>query len=608
MAKDTLGRPLDLSTPEGREIYRHSTSHIMATAIQALHPDAQFTIGPPTNEGEKYGGVGFYYDIDLERKITPDDFPAIEAKMREVIAANHPFERREVSRSEAGDFFRKAGQRYKLEILESIPEGDTLTLYQDGPFTDLCRGPHVERTGVIKAFKVMMVAGAYWRGDVKNKMLQRLYGVAFASQKELDLYLHNLEEAERRDHRKIGQELDLFSMSDEYGPGLIFWHPKGARLRNTIERFWYDAHFAGGYDVVYTPHIAKEKLWQTSGHLDFYADRMYAAMPIDETNYRLKPMNCPFHIRIYKTRIRSYRELPLRWAELGTVYRYEQSGELHGLKRVRGFTQDDAHIFCMPEQLESEIRRVLDFVLYILRSFGFDEYEVFLSTRPEKSVGSDEGWEHATAALRGALDASGLAYGIDSGEGVFYGPKIDIKIKDNIGRAWQCSTIQVDFNLPERFDMTYKGSDGREHRPIMIHRALLGSFERFFGCLIEHYAGAFPTWLAPVQAVVVPVTATEHPAARALAESFTAAGIRTQADETDEKLGFRIRRGATQKIPYMLVLGGREAENGSVSVRSRELGDLGSWPVAELREALLREIGERSNRSTMKREVVNHEH
>ncbi len=608
MAKDTHGREIDLATPEGREIYRHSTSHIMATAIQALHPDAKFTIGPPTQEGEKYGGVGFYYDIDLARRLSTDDLPAIEEKMREVIAANHAFERREVSRDEAIAFFKGIGQDYKVEIIESIPAGEALTLYRDGPFTDLCRGPHVERTGAIKAFKLMTVAGAYWRGDVRNKMLQRVYGVAFPTQKELDAYLHALEEAERRDHRRIGQDLDLFSVSDEYGPGLIFWHPKGARLRNTIERFWYDAHFAGGYDVVYTPHIAKEKLWETSGHLDFYADRMYAPMTIDETNYRLKPMNCPFHIRIYKNRIRSYRELPLRWAELGTVYRYEQSGELHGLKRVRGFTQDDAHLFCAPEQIESEVRRVLEFVLYILRTFGFTEYDVALSTRPEHSVGSDEGWERATSALKAAADGSGLRYGIDPGEGVFYGPKIDIKIKDSIGRAWQCSTIQVDFNLPERFDMTYKGSDGREHRPIMIHRALLGSFERFFGCLIEHYAGAFPTWLAPVQAAILPVTAADRDAAARAAGQLAAAEIRAHVDDTDEKLGFRIRRAEMQKIPYMLVLGSREAEGGTVSVRSRERGDLGSWPLARLRDALAKEIAERATHSQLTKEVVDHEH
>jgi threonyl-tRNA synthetase len=608
VAKDTEGRALDLRTPEGREIYRHSTSHIMATALQALYPETKFTIGPPTKEGEKYGGVGFYYDIDLDQKITPEDFPRIEKKMRGVIAADFPFLREEISRDAALERFRANGQSYKVEIIESIPAGETLSLYRDGDFVDLCRGPHVERTGVIKAFKLMMIAGAYWRGDVKNKMLQRLYGVAFPTQEELDDYLHKLEEAEKRDHRKIGQELDLFSTSDDYGPGLIFWHPKGARLRNTIERFWFDAHFAGGYEVVYTPHIAKEKLWDTSGHLGFYADRMYAPMEIDEINYRLKPMNCPFHIRIYKNRMRSYRELPLRWAELGTVYRYEQSGELHGLKRVRGFTQDDAHLFCTPEQLEPEIRRVLDFVLYILRTFGFTEYEIFLSTRPEHSVGSDEGWEHATAALRGALDASGLAYSIDPGEGVFYGPKIDIKIKDNLDRAWQCSTIQVDFNLPERFDMTFKGSDGKEHRPIMIHRALMGSMERFFGCLIEHYAGAFPTWLAPVQAAVLPVTDRDSEIGARLVEKLNAAGIRAEIDAADEKLGFRIRRAQTQKIPYMLVLGSREAESGTVSVRSRELGDLGSRAIDDVIALLSREIDERALRSLFEKEVVGHQH
>lgn len=606
--KDTLGRAIDLATPEGREIYRHSASHIMATALQALYPETKFTIGPPTKEGEKFGGVGFYYDIDLDQKLTPEDFPRIEKKMRGVIAANFPFVREEISRDAALARFRDNGQNYKVEIIESIPAGDTLSLYTDGEFTDLCRGPHVERTGAIKAFKLMTIAGAYWRGDVKNKMLQRLYGVAFPTQEELDDYLHKLEEAERRDHRRIGQELELFSTSDDYGPGLIFWHPKGARLRNTIERFWFDAHFEGGYEVVYTPHIAKENLWETSGHLGFYADRMYAPMEIDKIHYRLKPMNCPFHIRIYKHRIRSYRELPLRWAELGTVYRYEQSGELHGLKRVRGFTQDDAHIFCAPDQLESEIRRVLDFVLYILRTFGFTEYEMYLSTRPETSVGSDSGWEHATAALRGALEASGLAYSIDPGEGVFYGPKIDIKIKDNLDRAWQCSTIQVDFNLPERFDMTFKGSDGKEHRPIMIHRALMGSMERFFGCLIEHYAGAFPAWLAPVQAIVLPVTEKDAEAGAKLVERLTASGIRAALDAADEKLGFRIRHAQTQKIPYMLVLGSREAESGAVSVRSRDLGELGSLPVADVTAMISREISERALHSLFQKEVVDHQH
>ncbi|MFH1277799.1 MAG: threonine--tRNA ligase [Candidatus Eisenbacteria bacterium] len=575
------------------ETYRHSTSHLMASAIERIYPGVKFAIGPPTREGEKFGGVGFYYDLDMERTLTPEDFPRVEETMREMIAENLPYLRREVTREEAIDLFREKGQDYKVELLKEIPEGETISLYAHGDFVDLCRGPHLGSTGEIRSFRLLSVAGAYWRGDERNKMLQRIYGVAFAGDEELEAYLGKLEEAEKRDHRRLGKELDLFSVDERYGPGLIFWHVKGARIRNEIERFWYDEHFKNGYDVLYTPHLAKQHLWETSGHMDFYKDRMYSPMDIDGTNYIVKPMNCPFHIHVYGSRLRSYRDLPLRWAELGTVYRYEQSGELHGLKRVRGFTQDDAHLFCTPETLEAEIERVLGFTLHMLRTFGFDEFDVYLSTRPEKSVGGDDDWEKATGALREALERSGLDYDEDPGEGVFYGPKIDVKIRDSLGRSWQCSTIQVDFNLPERFDMSYRGSDGKDHRPIMIHRALLGSFERFFACLVEHYAGAFPVWLAPEQARILPVTDGQNDFARAVEEELRAGGVRATVDDANEKLGNKIRKGREERVPYLLVTGGREAEAGAVSVRHRSEGEQGVFSVSEFLERIRGEIDRR---------------
>jgi threonyl-tRNA synthetase len=575
------------------EVYRHSTSHLMASAIEKLYPGVKFAIGPPTHEGEKFGGVGFYYDLDLDRAISPDDFPRIEAEMRSMVSDDLPFTREEVSRESAIALFRSRGQDYKVEMLREIPDGETISLYRHGDFVDLCRGPHLSRTGEIRSFRLLAVAGAYWRGDEKNRMLQRIYGVAFPDDGSMEAYLARLEEAEKRDHRKLGKELDLFSADDRYGPGLIFWHAKGARIRNEIERFWYDEHFRNGYDVLYTPHLAKQRLWEVSGHMDFYRDRMYSPMDIDGTNYIVKPMNCPFHIHVYKSRLRSYRELPLRWAELGTVYRYEQSGELHGLKRVRGFTQDDAHVFCTPETLREEIRRVLDFSLYMLRTLGFAEFDVYLSTRPEKSVGSDSEWEAATTALREALDSSALAYSVDPGEGVFYGPKIDIKIRDSLGRSWQCSTIQVDFNLPERFDLEYRGADGSVHRPIMIHRALLGSFERFFACLVEHYAGAFPTWLAPEQARLLPVSEKETSYARRVEEALRAAGIRAHVDDANETLGNKIRKGREERVPYLLILGGREAAAGTISVRKRGEGEQGVLQVEEFIRRIRGEIDRR---------------
>ena len=563
------------------ETLRHSAAHIMAAALCRLYPHVQLDIGPSTEEG-------FYYDIDLAHRIAPEDFAAIEAEMRRLIAADLPFERLEVPREEAARLF--AGQRYKLERLADIPGGETISLYRCGDFTDLCRGPHVARTGAIGAVKLVSVAGSYYRGDEKNPMLQRLYGMAAASQAELDAALARQEEARRRDHRKVGRELDLYSISDTIGPGLALWHPKGARIRVAIEDYWRREHFRAGYEMVFTPHVGRAALWETSGHLGFYRESMYPAMTVTEEEghaaahaeqYFVKPMNCPFHIEIYKSRRWSYRDLPLRWAELGTVYRFEKEGVRHGLLRVRGFTQDDAHIFCTPEQIEAEIRRTLAFALGILRRFGFTEITAFLATRPEKSVGLPARWEQATAALESALKAEGLAYARDEGGGAFYGPKIDLKIRDALGRPWQLSTIQFDFNEPERFQMAYVGEDGQEHQPYMVHRALLGSLERFFGILIEHYAGAFPLWLAPEQVRVLPLSDKQLDYARRVAGELQAGDVRVTVDEAADKLGAKIRRAQLEKIPYMLVVGGREAEAGVVAVRSRETGDQGTVPLAD---------------------------
>ena len=563
------------------ETLRHSAAHIMAAALCRLYPHVQLDIGPSTEEG-------FYYDIDLAHRIAPEDFAAIEAEMRRLIAADLPFERLEVPREEAARLF--AGQRYKLERLADIPGGETISLYRCGDFTDLCRGPHVARTGAIGAVKLVSVAGSYYRGDEKNPMLQRLYGMAASSPAELDAALARQEEARRRDHRKVGRELDLYSISDMIGPGLALWHPKGARIRVAIEDYWRREHFRAGYEMVFTPHVGRAALWETSGHLGFYRESMYPAMTVTEEEghaaahaeqYFVKPMNCPFHIEIYKSRRWSYRDLPLRWAELGTVYRFEKEGVRHGLLRVRGFTQDDAHIFCTPEQIEAEIRRTLAFALGILRRFGFTEITAFLATRPEKSVGLPARWEQATAALESALKAEGLAYARDEGGGAFYGPKIDLKIRDALGRPWQLSTIQFDFNEPERFQMSYIGEDGQEHQPYMVHRALLGSLERFFGILIEHYAGAFPLWLAPEQVRVLPLSDKQLDYARRVAGELQAGDVRVTVDEAADKLGAKIRRAQLEKIPYMLVVGGREAEAGVVAVRSRETGDQGTVPLAD---------------------------
>ena len=563
------------------ETIRHSAAHVMAHAVRNLFPGVKIAIGPAIEEG-------FYYDFDVKEPFTPDDLGKISAEMTNVIAAGREFVRKEISRDEALGLF--ADEPYKLELIRELPEGEVISVYEEGDFVDLCRGPHVANAGDIKTFKLLRTSGAYWRGDERNPMLQRIYGVAFPTPQELDDYLKMLEEAEKRDHRRLGKDLELFSIDDEVGPGLVLWHPKGALIRTIIEDYWRREHYGGGYEIIYTPHIARQDLWATSGHLDFFAEGMYGPMEVEGAPYRIRPMNCPFHLAIYKSRIRSYREMPIRWAELGTVYRYERSGTLHGLIRVRGFTQDDAHILCTPDQLDSEITRVLDFVIMILSRFGFNEYGIYLSTRPEHYVGEPEGWEKATAALRYALEAKGFSYRVDEGGGAFYGPKIDVKIKTALGREEQCSTIQVDFNEPERFDITYVGQDNAHHRPIMIHRALLGSLERFFAVLIEHYAGAFPLWLAPVQAVVIAIADRHVPYAEKVAADLRAKGFRVQVDDRNEKTGFKIREAQIQKIPYMLIVGDREQESGSVSVRSRAEGDKGAVDVADFIKTLQDEL------------------
>jgi threonyl-tRNA synthetase len=541
------------------EIMRHSASHVMAEAVQSLFPDAKFGIGPAIE-------AGFYYDFDLPRPLNPDDLSLIENKMKEIIAANGSFTRREVNKEEARRLF--AAQPYKLELIDELPD-EKVSLYQQGSFLDLCRGPHVNATGEIKAFKLINVAGAYWRGDEHRPMLQRIYAVAFETQEALEEHLNRLEEAARRDHRKLGRELDLFSIQDEFGPGLVLWHPKGAVIRRAIEDFWKDEHVKRGYDIVYTPHIARMDLWKTSGHLEFYQDYLYSPMDVEGQKYILKPMNCLGHILIYKTKIRSYRELPIRYAELGTVYRYERSGVLHGLSRVRGFTQDDAHIFCRLDQLEDEVFGVLDLALFMIDTFGFHNYQLLLSTRPEKYAGTIQVWDEATETLRQALERSKLAYEIDPGEGVFYGPKIDIKFESALGKAWQGPTIQVDFNLPPRFDVTYIGEDGQEHSVVMVHRTVLGSMERFLATLLEHYGGAFPVWLAPVQVRIIPVADRHLEYAHKLEDELKGEGIRAEVDTRAERINPKIRQAQLDKIPYMLVVGDKEVETDTISIRLR---------------------------------------
>jgi len=548
---------------------RHSASHVMAEAVLEMFPEGKTAIGPPIEDG-------FYYDFDLPRPLTLEDLAQIETRVQERIADDVPFARQELARDEALELF--ADQPYKVELIQELPAGEAISIYTHGNFADLCAGPHVDRTGQIGVVKLLNVAGAYWRGDETKPMLQRIYGTAWENEEQLEHYLWLQEEAARRDHRKLGKDLDLFSIHEVGGAGLVCWHPKGALIKRFIEKFWYEEHDRGGYELVATPHIGKGELWAISGHLDFYRENMYSPMDIDGIDYYVKPMNCPYHILIYKTRLHSYRELPLRWAELGTVYRYERSGVLHGLLRVRGFTIDDAHIICTPDQVEDEIMGVYNFSMDMLIAFGFQDFDIYLATRPKegKAVGEPAHWDQAIESLRRALDARGLPYQMDEGGGAFYGPKIDIKVKDALGRPWQCTTIQFDFNLPERFDMTYIGEDGREHRPYMVHRALLGSLERFFGTLIEHYGGAFPVWLSPVQAAIIPIADRHVDYARQVQAQLREGGIRAEVDESGDRMQAKIRNAQLQKVPYMLVIGDREVENHTVAVRLRTEKNLGA--------------------------------
>lgn len=584
---------------EESELYkiRHSAAHVMAQAVSELFEpgQAKIAIGPPIENG-------FYYDFDLPRQLTLDDFEAIEKRMRQIIGGNHKFGRKEVSADEARAQFKD--QPYKLELIDGLDKGGAdeygnpimekpvISFYTHDTFTDLCRGPHVEHTGKINpsAFKLMSIAGAYWRGDAERPQLQRVYGTAWKTAKELEEHLWKLEEAKKRDHRKLGKELDLFSVSDDVGPGLILWHPKGAMIRVLVEDFSRQAHLKNGYEWVFSPHIGRSYLWETSGHLGFYKENMYSPMDIEGEDYYAKPMNCPFHIQIYKSHMRSYRDLPKRYAEYGTVYRYERSGVLHGLTRVRGFTQDDAHIFCRPDQVEDEISRALDFSLYILRKMGLTDFKAYLATRPEKYVGEVADWDMATEALRRAVEKASVPYEMDEGGGAFYGPKIDLKVNDALGREWQLSTIQFDFNLPERFGLEYVGEDGQPHRPYMVHRALLGSMERFFGVLIEHFTGAFPVWLSPVQAMIIPIADRHVEYANKVAEQLKAEGFRVEVDSRSERMQAKIRDAQLQKIPYMLVAGDKEAEAGAVAVRLRSGEDLKAKPLAEVIEMMKKAV------------------
>ncbi|MFC2024859.1 threonine--tRNA ligase [Chloroflexota bacterium] len=577
--KEKIGKDEEL------EIIRHSAAHVMAEAVQSMFPDAKFGIGPIIENG-------FYYDFGLPRSFIPDDLPHIEGKMREIIASGSPFIREEVTKDEARKLF--AAQPYKLELIDEIPE-EKVVVYRQGSFVDLCRGPHVRSTGEIGAFKLVSIAGAYWRGDEKRPMLQRIYGTVYRTQEQLDDYIRRLEELEARDHRRLNKQLNLYLAPDEIGGGLIIYGPKAGRIRAIVEEFWRQEHFANGYELLYTPHIGLSKLWEKSGHLDFYQENMYSPIDIEGQQYYLKPMNCPFHLLAYKSQLRSYRDLPLRWAELGTVYRYERSGVLFGLLRTRGFTQDDAHIICTPEQVEAEIAEVFRFSIHMWKAFGFEKYKVYLSTRPEKAIGMEEQWHQAEEVLRKILDSEGVDYAVDEGGGAFYGPKIDIKIEDALGREWQMTTIQFDFNLPERFDMVYTGKDGLEHRPYMIHRALLGAWERFFGLLIEHYAGAFPVWLTPVQVMVIPVADRHLDYTRKLEAELRSEGVRVKVDARSERMNLKIREAQLEKIPYMLVIGDKEVANSTVSVRLRSGEQLPAQSIDGFKKGIKRVIEERVN-------------
>jgi len=570
-------------TEKGKDLYWHSTAHLMAQAVKQLWPEVQVTIGPAIEQG-------FYYDFDRDEPFSDEDLAKIEERMKELSSQDLPYHRRELSKAEAVQIFKNMNELYKIEILDEIPEDQIISTYTQGDFIDLCRGPHIPSTGKIKAVKLLKSSGAYWRGDEKNKMLKRIYGISFPSNKELKAYLAFLEEAAKRDHRKLGKELDLFSINDEVGPGLVLWHPNGAMIRHLIEAHWKDEHLKNGYKLIYTPHVGRSKLWETSGHLGFYAENMYAKMDVEGQDYYIKPMNCPFHLSIYNANHHSYRELPIRLAELGTVYRYERSGVLHGLMRVRGFTQDDAHIICTPDQVSDEVEKLIVFSLDMLKSFGFKEFMIYLSTKPEAAVGEDADWEMATNSLRDSLTKLNLDFDVDEGGGAFYGPKIDIKIKDAIGRAWQCTTIQFDFNLPERFDMQYIGADNQAHRPYMIHRAVLGSVERFFATLLEYHGGNLPLWLAPVQMMILPITDAQLDYCKELQNKMLAEGLRCEIDSRSEKVGYKIRESEMKKIPYMCIIGKKEAEDGSLTLRRHTQGDLGSMRIDEALEHIKKEL------------------
>ncbi|QWK20619.1 MAG: threonine--tRNA ligase [Hydrogenobacter thermophilus] len=569
--------PIYKSDPESLEILRHSLAHIMAQALKEIYgkEKVHLGVGPTTEEG-------FYYDVEIEGvRLSENDLPKIEEKMREIIQRNYPILRRELDREEATKLFEKLREKYKLEIIENISPDDVISVYEQNDFVDLCRGPHLPTTGMAGAFKLTHISGAYWRGDSSKPMLQRIYGMAFWDSKELEERLKFYEEAKKRDHRKLGRDLEFFIIDEDVGPGLVLWLPKGGIYRKILEDYWREEHLKRGYQFVYTPHIGNAKLWQISGHLDYYRPNMFSSMQVDEEEYFVKPMNCPFHIAIYKSKVRSYKELPLKLAELGTVYRYEMSGVLHGLMRVRGFTQDDAHIICTEEQVEEVIHQTLEFAISMLRDFGFEEFKVYISTKPEDAIGSPEQWQLAENSLKKAVESMGIPYQIDEGGGAFYGPKIDVKIKDAIGRLWQCSTIQFDFNLPERFDMEYVGPDNKRHRPYMIHRALLGSIERFTGILLEHYAGALPVWLSPVQVRLIPIGEAHTDYTKKLEDRLKEEGLRVEVDDRDERLNAKIRDAELQKIPYVIVIGDKEVSQGKISVRSKKEGNLGSMSVEE---------------------------
>ncbi len=594
-AKIEADVPIEILTFDshvGRQVFWHSTAHVMAQAVKDLFPDARLAIGPSIEEG-------FYYDFDVEKPFLPEDLERIEKRMVEIIKEKARFGRVELSHQEALDDFKKAGENYKVEMLEEDILDDRVSVYKHSAFADLCRGPHLPDTGRIKAFKLISSSGAYWRGHESNKMLQRIYGVAYPKKSLLDDYLYRMEEVKKRDHRVLGKQLELFHISNDVGAGLVLWMPKGAIVRNEIENFWREEHLKNGYDIVFSPHIANLELWKRSGHTDFYADDMYQPMEIDNVKYQIKPMNCPFHMTMYKSRRWSYRDLPMRWAELGTVYRYEMPGVLHGLMRVRGFTQDDAHHFVSPEGMEDELVWLLKFCLHILKSFGFVDYDIFLSTRPEDAIGDPVDWEKAQNGLKRAMEILKLDYAVAEGEGAFYGPKIDININDALGRSWQCSTIQFDFSLPERFDLTYTDNEGKLKRPYMIHRALLGSIERFFGVLIEHYAGKFPLWLAPVQVKILPITDEMNDYGENILSRLKENDIRAGLDSRSEKIGHKIRESELQKIPYMFIIGAREKESGSVSVRLQGRGDTGSFGLDEMIDILKAEINEKAAKSKL---------